>query len=385
MSRESRNFLTLDGLRGVAALAIAIRHAPFLWREEQPTEFLNDSYLAVDFFFLLSGFVIAHAYGQRLRGEMSFAAFALARFRRLYPLYALAVALSVVSLVIGLCLRTTSIRDVAANLAFAVVMLPAPFSGEYLYPLDSPAWSLFFELVANALFALTVVRWPRAGLMGLVFLVAAGLVAAASNTALGFGASDGPLNAGAYWSGFGAGLLRVGVGFFGGVLLYRLYVGGVRLPAVPAPWLCVLLFFILAVWVPRPLRLSYDLISVFVLFPAIVLVGAAAPARGVWADRFHVFGGMSYALYVLQAPLYKLLVWAALIAFGFDLARIPMFVGFVGVMLAVGLAILADRNFEAPISRALFRRRPRSDCEKSDRTEFGPLGLAPVSAERRDS
>ena len=230
-------------------------------------------------------------------------------------------------------------------------MLPAPFSPMYLYPLDSPVWSLFFELVANAVFACAVIRWPRGGLIALIGVCALGLVAAASSHTLGFGVADGPLNAGAYWGGFGAGLLRVGFGFFGGVALHQMHVSGWRAPAVPAPWLCAVLFCLLAVWVPAPLRLEYDLVSVLVLFPMIVLAGAAAPARGVWAERFEVFGGMSYALYVLQAPLYKLLIWAAFAATGFNLGRIPTLVGMVGVILAVSIAILADRRFDRPIAR----------------------------------
>ena len=167
------------------------------------------------------------------------------------------------------------------------------------------------------------------------------------------------MNAGAYWGGFGAGLLRVCFGFFAGVALYRLHVRGARLPTTPAPWLCVALFFVLAAWVPAPLRLVYDLSSVLILFPLIVLAGATAPVAGPWAERFQVFGGMSYPLYVLQAPLYKLLIWAAIGTAGFDLARIPMFVGLFGVILAVSIAIFADRWFDKPVARILAFRAKR--------------------------
>ena len=74
-----RSFVTLDGLRGIAALAVVTRHAPYF---RNP---FFESYLAVDFFFVLSGFVLAHAYGQRLRGNLSILDFVKIRIVRLYP------------------------------------------------------------------------------------------------------------------------------------------------------------------------------------------------------------------------------------------------------------------------------------------------------------
>ena len=90
----SRTFITLDGLRGVAALAVATRHAPFLWQAGHPTGFLYESYLSVDFFFVLSGFVLAYAYDERFRTGMSARQFMSARLIRLYPLYLFAFLIS---------------------------------------------------------------------------------------------------------------------------------------------------------------------------------------------------------------------------------------------------------------------------------------------------
>ena len=76
---HARTFVTLDGLRGFAAIAIAIRHAPFLWKSNYPTTILHESYLAVDFFFVLSGFVLAYAYSDRFSTGMSTRQFMIAR------------------------------------------------------------------------------------------------------------------------------------------------------------------------------------------------------------------------------------------------------------------------------------------------------------------
>ena len=92
---SERTFVALDGLRGVAAIMVALRHAPFLWAvPATPTGWMKNSYLAVDLFFVLSGFVLEHAYGRRFREGMSVGTFMLARLQRLYPLYALAFILA---------------------------------------------------------------------------------------------------------------------------------------------------------------------------------------------------------------------------------------------------------------------------------------------------
>src|ERR1700676_365401 len=76
-------YLTFDALRGVAALAVVVFHIPELFG--LPVQ--KSSSLAVDLFFILSGFVVEHAYGEHLRHEMTFSRFMLVRMIRLYPLY----------------------------------------------------------------------------------------------------------------------------------------------------------------------------------------------------------------------------------------------------------------------------------------------------------
>ena len=87
--QDRRVFGTLDGLRGIAALAVVTRHVP----DTTFQDLLPGSTLAVDLFFVLSGFVLAHSYTERLRGEMGAIAFMRVRIIRLYPLYILGSAL----------------------------------------------------------------------------------------------------------------------------------------------------------------------------------------------------------------------------------------------------------------------------------------------------
>ena len=92
---EPRKFAALDGMRGIAAILVMIRHTPGFWGSLDVKA--SHSYLAVDLFFILSGFVISHAYGAKLsQGTLSAPRFLLIRWIRLYPLYALAAILSFV-------------------------------------------------------------------------------------------------------------------------------------------------------------------------------------------------------------------------------------------------------------------------------------------------
>jgi peptidoglycan/LPS O-acetylase OafA/YrhL len=119
MSAPSRSFVVLDGLRGVAAIAIVFFHLALI-RGDLPGE----GYLAVDFFFVLSGFVLAHAYGSRLQqGSMSFGRFVLIRMIRLYPLYFLG---SVIALPIALRAAVRSRRALGAEKRPMAAARPPP-------------------------------------------------------------------------------------------------------------------------------------------------------------------------------------------------------------------------------------------------------------------
>ena len=91
-TREKRVFHTLDGLRGVAALFVAMRHTNLFHRAG-----IHGGYLAVDLFFVLSGFVIAHAYERRLASGLSVGRFMAARYLRLWPVYVLGAALGLIA------------------------------------------------------------------------------------------------------------------------------------------------------------------------------------------------------------------------------------------------------------------------------------------------
>lgn len=150
MQLKPRRFHLLDGLRGIAAILVVIHHSPALFGELRPT--LASS--VVDFFFVLSGFVLSQAYNERLLKGGQFLNLTRLRVSRLYPLYFLGTGISILVLAGSFVTngRITEFHQAFwMAIPFATLMLPAPSFGVTgnIFPLNLPAWSLFYELLAN--------------------------------------------------------------------------------------------------------------------------------------------------------------------------------------------------------------------------------------------
>jgi peptidoglycan/LPS O-acetylase OafA/YrhL len=306
MQDRGRTFVALDGFRGIAAFAVALRHAPFAWPGGSPSGVLFESYLAVDFFFVLSGFVLAHAYEDRIRAGMSARQFLVARLRRLYPLYLFSLFFSASSAFYDLTHAKIAVATLLSNTAFALAFLPTPFSAHALFPMNLLAWSLFSELLANLLFGLIGKRLSAAILAAIVSMAALTLLLAVPFGWFGFGLEKGAMDGGWQWPSFGAGLARVVYSFFAGVRCFRIWKrkgwSGPVTPIAGVATLCL----ILAVCPPAEVRMASELTIVLVVFPALVLFGADSRPGKRAAAFFAWLGGISYGVYVLQAPLYSI-------------------------------------------------------------------------------
>lgn len=207
-------YQALDGLRGIAALAVVIYHYG-AW--EGLKWLAPHGYLAVDFFFCLSGFIVAHAYEGKIRSEaMSFGEFVRVRLIRLYPTVAISFLLAAGVAMTGAASEGwEGVGRLLGDLGLSLLLIPRFIDGagpsKLLFPLNVVIWSLFFELVANIVWAAGV-RWLtsfRIVLLlvasGLVFAVLIGLDGSAD-----FGSSAG----GGFWAGF----FRVGYSFTAGLL-----------------------------------------------------------------------------------------------------------------------------------------------------------------------
>ena len=349
-------YATLDGLRGLAAAAVFTRHVP----SRSWAFWLPGSYLAVDLFFMISGFVLAHAYGERLGRELSVRRFMLARFIRLWPLYILGTAA-------GLAVRLVASR---AGLPIAtggflpsgvigLFMLPTPgtLSGSTSpFPFNGPAWSLFWELVIGLVFAVLGPRM-RPGQLAVVIAIGIALLLA---TAAAFGSLD----SGSSWSDFLGGGGRVVFAFFAGVAIYRLQ-RAVPLRAAPPAWVWALVLLAVFAGHIRPgWRPVYDVLMVVAVFPIIVFMGSCREPKGWLRQASLVLGRISYPLYVTQSPLMASASLATLLIFGIQFSSFSH-AGTFG-LLAVGMvgALLLGRFYDEPV-RAWLTKRTKLSASRS--------------------
>jgi peptidoglycan/LPS O-acetylase OafA/YrhL len=336
--QDRRVFGTLDGLRGIAALAVVTRHVP----DTTFQDLLPGSTLAVDLFFVLSGFVLAHSYTERLRGEMGAIAFMRVRIIRLYPLYILGSALVAAHFALSAGFNYRIWLHLIASAAFGVLFLPAPHRislDARVFPLNFPAWSLFFELVINYAFAILAPRLTNRLLAGVILVGLPMLIA----TGLYFGG----LTPGWLYSNFWGGGGRVVYSFFAGVAVYRIWQSGsfdwIKLPAPVA------LIILVAALAAEPIngRAIYDLFAAITVFPILVLAAARKEPAGFFIKICENLGLASYAIYVMQA---SVIVWSKTISqylFGHELADFGV-TGTIVVLVAVtALALFLDKHYDS--------------------------------------
>ena len=353
MSRapDRRMFYTIDGLRGIAALLVVCRHIVPLHAGK-----LNfpSSYLAVELFFLFSGFVIAHAYDKRFEAGMGFWEFVKARLIRLYPLYFLGFVIAVLTVpgarLAGIKTWPLDPRVIVPNL----FMLPTyiTFAGGVLFPFNNPSWTLFFELVANFAYCLIYRTLTHGRLALLMILAAAVLVFAAFN----FHSLDIGYNQRHFIGGFA----RVGFSFFAGVAVYRFQLAR-PCPVRISPWLLMAgAVALLVQQVPRGIdRELYDSLCAVVVFPLFAYLATAVEPGRIGQKMFVLGGAASYALYLIHAPLGGVLNQFFTL-YGRPKGSILLGVTFIAVVSVI--AVLVERFYDRPVRRwltGLTGQRPR--------------------------
>ncbi len=336
-----KNYRTLHGIRGVAALCIVALHSPRLFG-------LVPGFLgfAVDLFFVLSGFVLAHAYEDRFRQGMTPLAFLRRRWVRLYPLYAMGLLLGIVHQAMCILYDSPTVawtwRELLIALPFAVFMLPAPLT--HAFPFNGPMWTIFFELMANLVWA---VFWRPLQSLRVLAATVVGCGGLYSWSLMHWHTAA----LGLTWADFPGGLARVGYSFAAGLLIYRLR-DTLRTPRIP-PLVLMAVLPVMAFFRPG---LIGQLLSVLFVFPLVVVLGARSEPRSGTQRVYESLGKASYCVYVLHRPLAALLYAVVLQFSGQHLEAFAPWGGFVfmATLLAGGL-VLTDR-FETPARRWLARR-----------------------------
>jgi peptidoglycan/LPS O-acetylase OafA/YrhL len=332
----SDRLLTLDALRGIAAILVVAYHA-----FGPDSGFLPGGYFAVDFFFILSGLVIARAYESRLTQGMRFGDFMKARLIRLYPLFALGLILDTVRNLalnaIGKKIEITS-SDIAMSFAREIFLFPSSEKFELLFRINPPAWSLFMEISVNAIFAVVLVRLRLTILIG---------VAAATFTIFTISAIlTGTFDLGSTWQTALPGVFRTIFGFIVGIIISRLPSQRPR-----QSWLVPALAGVLLGAMLLPSSLAREAVCIGILMPALVFFGSKINPPTSLQKISNLLGEASYPMYAIH--------WPLLFAFQ-SVGRvlklpIPLANGLI-VVLIVLAGIAASRIFEIPVRRILNKR-----------------------------
>ncbi len=357
----------LDGLRGVAAVVVVIFHLCEAYTGNKFTQFINHGYLAVDFFFLLSGFVIGYAYDDRWN-KMSLGSFFKRRLIRLQPMVVIGSIIGALfyytqTSTMWPMIETTPAWKVIVFMVLGALMIPVTPSVEIRgwtenYPLNGPAWSLFFEYIANILYAIFIRRFPKWALWLLVIVSAFFLIH------WGVTSGNGDMIGG--WSldpiQIKLGFIRLMYPFFAGLLLFRIG----KLAKIKHAFLWCSLLVLITLSLPRfggqqhlwINGLCEALIIIFA-FPFIVYLGASGEINDVTQKKICKFlGDISYPIYITHYPLiYLYTAWIHdnKLPFGN-----PFTVGVLVFITAMLIAYGCLKLYDEPVRKWLQRRQAKN-------------------------
>lgn len=373
-SDSKKHFLILDALRGIAAIVVVLFHLLEIYSNGDHTkQLINHGYLAVDFFFMLSGYVMAHAYDDRW-DKMTVKAFFKRRLVRLHPMI-------IAGMVIGaICfffqessmfpnIAETSFWKMMLVFVIGCTLIPVPLSMDIrgwneMHPLNGPAWSLFFEYIANILHALILRRLSKIVLGILVFIAGIALVHLAVTSPSGDIIGGWSLEPEQLKIGF----TRLLFPYMAGMLLRR----AVKPGEGKNTFLLSGILLVAVLSVPRIGGYEhlwanglYDSLSIILLFPVIIYLGAIGKITSPLTEKISTFlGDISYPIYIIHYPIvYVYYAWV-------DNHNIPIEKGFpVGLILLPVLILLAYallKFYDLPVRRLLTSKFLKSESMKKN-------------------
>lgn len=364
----------LDGLRGVAAVIVVMFHLLETYSKGVPYQLLNHGYLAVDFFFVLSGFVVGYAYDSRWSRGMTFRDFCKRRIIRLQPM-----------LIFGTCVGALLFYMQGDHPDFASVMqtpwwivmllvfvggtaLPIPKSWDVrgwseFNPLNGATWSLLWEYLANFMYGIVLRRLSLRALIVLAALASLLVVNVCLDIDI-FGVLDARSYA-AYtviggWSltpdQLVIGFSRLAYPFLIGLVISRMAKMQIRIPRHGFILCSCILAFVLSM--PRVggdapdnfwMNGLYETVAILCVFPLIIMMGRGSTVAG---ERYEGvcrwLGDISYPLYVTHYPIiYVQMSWAA--AHPEAPASTHIFMGCCYFILAIALAYASMKLYDMPV------------------------------------
>ncbi|WP_347159382.1 acyltransferase family protein [Pontibacter chitinilyticus] len=347
--KTKQHFIILDGLRGIAALAVVVFHFMEWVYPDSSQNFVGHGFLAVDFFFCLSGFVIGYAYDERI-GKMGIMEFFKSRLIRLHPLVVLGSVLGLLAFLFDPFAAYTGVYGTGKLILLflcSILLIPFPMMEDRafnLFGLNAPSWSLFWEYVANIVYALVLCRLSRRYLAVLTLLAAVALcfVSYRAGNLLGGWAGEN------FWDG-GA---RIAYSFSAGLLIYRSnWIIRNRLGFIGLAILLSLAF----VMPHFEWNWLAELLVVLFYFPLLVALGAGSSLLA-GLKKLCVFAGkISYPLYMTH--------YAVIWMFGnYYTSNKPgatelLLIVIIGVVLLVGFAYFVMVVYDIPVRRYLSSKR----------------------------
>ena len=370
-SDTKSHYAILDGLRGVAAIIVVMFHILETFSNGDHTkQIINHGYLSVDFFFVLSGFVIGYAYDDRW-GKMTLGGFFKRRLIRLHPMIIMGMLIGAVTFYFQAsspfpAIAGTPVWKLILVTFIGFTLIPVGSSldirgWQEMHPLNGPAWSLFFEYIANILYALFIRKFSNKLLAFFVFIAGAALIHLAVTS------PNGDIIGG--WSiepqQFRIGLTRLLYPFFAGLLLSRIAKPGKIKNAFL--WCSMLLIVMLAM--PRIGGTQlwhnglYDSLVIIFIFPLIVFLGASGTITGKVTSKINRFlGDISYPVYIIHYPLiYMYMAWIdknkELLSGNSPYGTLTLVLVSIGVLLsAVICAYACVRLYDIPVRKWLTKK-----------------------------
>jgi peptidoglycan/LPS O-acetylase OafA/YrhL len=347
--KSKRHFEVLDGLRGVAAIVVVTFHFMEMAISDYSKNFVGHGFLAVDFFFCLSGFVIGYAYDDRV-GKMGAIEFFKSRLIRLHPLVVLGSVLGLFAFLFDPFTNiqhTYSAGKIALIFLTSILLIPFPVMrerGNNLFSFNAPSWSLFWEYIANIVYAVVLYRASRRVLLVMLIF---------SAIALGFVGHHSHWLAGG-WGGesFWDGGARVAYSFTAGLMVYRsnwiiknrLGFGGLTILLLAA----LLMPYFKWNW-------QMEALVILFYFPFLVALGAGAALTARSRSICILSGQLSYPLYMTHYTV----IWMFMNYYNSHTPgtlKLTLIVS-IGVLIMTGFAYVVMRLYDIPVRRYLSARR----------------------------
>lgn len=290
MSNEQKKILELESLRGLAALLVVLYHLP-KWHPILDINLIKNSYLMVELFFVISGFVIYQAYSKKIHTINQLLKFQLLRIGRLYPvhlLFLLFFLLIEIGKYVAVSkfgmenIRAIPFRENSLNALFEqVFLLQAILPNGHAITYNTAAWSISVEFYTYLVFGLIILYFKkyRIQVISIIFIFAMFFLSTPSN----FGNIH---------------LLRCFAGFFLGCLIWHF----IRHTKYEFPkYFSLLILFLLMAFLQLKSKSNLDPLIFFIT--ATLVTSLVASPTG-WLNRlilkksFIWLGEISYSIYM---------------------------------------------------------------------------------------